>query len=227
LHERAKREIAADVGITQPKRRLGGSARPERDDVRARILRLFEEHGLSLARPAGEPGDVDVDVQAPRLADASARRGGHHRRRLTPTPLLRVNSIPAASSAARISSKVRTLNRRGAVDTLGAVNRARRHARAPRQLVGTDPEQGAGRADLCAGWHLSLFLRFLPVFRERVGEVWGTDPLDRFVLLGHSYGGNHRQAADRRGEPPNSIRWPGRSPLLARFTGSARSSSAG
>jgi hypothetical protein len=36
---------------------------------------------------------------------------------------------------------------------------------------------------------VSLFLRFLPHFRHRVGAVWGSDPLEGFVLVGHSYGG--------------------------------------
>ena len=49
--------------------RLGGSARPERDDVRARILRLFEEDRLALARAAAEPMVKDVDVDATRLVD--------------------------------------------------------------------------------------------------------------------------------------------------------------
>ena len=34
-----------------------------------------------------------------------------------------------------------------------------------------------------------LLLRFLPSFRQRVGAAWGSDPLEGFVLLGHSYGG--------------------------------------
>jgi hypothetical protein len=36
---------------------------------------------------------------------------------------------------------------------------------------------------------VALFLRFLSLFRERIGAAYGVDPLRDFVLLGHSYGG--------------------------------------
>src|SRR5262249_13713906 len=73
---------------------------------------------------------------------------------------------------------------------------------------------------------VALFLAFLPRFRERVGSVYGVDPLRNFALLGHSYGGMiTRLLLDA--ESPELDGFIARSLSAHPITGLARSSGAG